>query len=445
MRLDPAEVPELPLAAALLDGQGGLLAATPEWRGAGPDSTVYALGRAHLVVASEVSTPELDALVSRLLEEMQAAGRTLPAEDGRRLEVLRAGLALVAGRPPVAEEGGSSRQVLELAAAAISARTQGMSVRLVEPPVELAAPSPGALALALTQLAVNAQQHQGVDDLRLRVAPGPTFYVEWVDPARGSAPVSSHRHPLRRTGWGWGYVQMVADALGASALPPGPTGEGMVGACLGLGAPQLTLPLALARGRKVERATLTWEQDRAAPALGASLAGRLRELAELADRVPGRIAYLDLYRARRTEERTWLALAPESGASRARDLVRGLAHERSLWQAPEPLATRQQGLTALLGVALGEPWPSVSPAVWESTAPSAAAALGVSLPARVETLVVPDPRLVAVLLSELEGALVRRGEDLFVQPSPSRPAPAWLAALAPLPGLGVRVNGGPPS
>ena len=58
MRLDPAEVVDLPLAAALLDREGRQLAATPEWLGAGPGSIVYLLGQAHLLVAPEVPTPE---------------------------------------------------------------------------------------------------------------------------------------------------------------------------------------------------------------------------------------------------------------------------------------------------------------------------------------------------------------------------------------------------
>jgi hypothetical protein len=439
VRLDPAEVVELPLAAALLDRDGRHLAATPEWLGAGPGAIVYQLGQAHLLIAAEVPTPELDSLVERLLETMREAGAIVSSGDSKRIEVLVAGLELVAGRPPGASGAGTVWQVLELAAAAISARTQGVAVDLQGPVPDLRVPAPAAVALALTQLAVNAHQHEKAARLQLRVAAGPTFYVEWPDPSRGTVRMASHRHPSRRSGWGWGYVQMVADALGATALPPGPTVEGMVGACLGLGSLQLTLPLALVRGNRVERSTLAWDQDPRAPAIGED-PGALAQLLRAASEEPGRIVYRDLYRARAVGDHAWMALAPESGTSRARDLVKGLAHERALWSAPEPLATRFHGLAVLLGIALGEPWPSVPPSVWETSAPAAAEALGVPLPARLEVLVLPDPRVVAVLLSELDGTLRLQGGQLYVEPSTSDARCAWLSALGGLDTKGVHVN-----
>jgi hypothetical protein len=440
VRLDPAEVVELPLAAALVDQEGRRLAATPEWLGPGPGSVVYQLGRAHLLVAPEVPTPELDALVELLLRTMKEASQAVTGEQSMRIEVLAAGLELVAGRPASASTGGPAGHVLELAAAAIGARTGGLAVDLEEPAAELLAPAPAALALALTQMAVNAHQHEGATSVRLRVTHGPTFYVEWADPSQRTVRMSAHRHPLRRDRWGWGYVQMVADALGATALPPAPTAPGMVGACLGLGSFQLTLPLALLRNGRVERSTMSWDQDAGAPRLGEAPAGTLAGLLEAAAGQPGRIAYRDLYQARWVGDHAWLVLAPESGTSRARDLVRGLAHERALWDAPEPLATRLQGLTALLGAALGEGWPSVPPSVWTESAPAAGRALGVALPADLDVLVLPDPRLVAVLLSELDGTLQVRSGQLHVQPSPARAACTWLAALGGSAAHGIHVN-----
>jgi hypothetical protein len=430
MRLEPAEVAELPLAGALRDLEGNLLAATPEWRGAGPGSTAYLIGRGHLVVAPQVATPELDTLIERLLTTLREASQAATADDARRIEVLSAGLELVAGRPPRAEQTGDVRRVLELALAAIPARTQGLLTEVEEPLPELKVLAPAAIALAVTQLAVNAHQHEGVTKLRLRVDRGPSFYVEWPNTAPRPVRVDSHRHPSRREGWGWGYVQMVADALGASALPPGPTTPGMVGACLGLGTVQLTLPLAEVRAGVVRRSTLTWDQDPEASRFGEPVHGFLVELLAAAALQPGRITYSDLYQARAVGDRTWVALAPESGASRARDLIRGLAHERALWRAPEPHATRLHGLTSLLGIALGEPWPSVPPSVWSELAPIAAQALGVRLPTRLEVLVVPDPRIVAVLLAELGGRLSVRAGQVYVQPSVEAAQGAFWTAVA---------------
>jgi hypothetical protein len=192
----------------------------------------------------------------------------------------------------------------------------------------------------------------------------------------------------------------------------------VTGACLGLGSVQLTLPLARVSGGRVDRSTLAWDQDPDVPAFGNRPAGVIGELVAAARRRPGEVAYFDLYRARGDGERTWLALAPEAGSNRARDLLRGLAHERSLWTAPEPHATRLHALATLLGIALGDPWPSVPSSVWSSLAPAAAAALGVPLPAQLDVVAAPDPRLLALLLAELSGELVQEGERVYVLPSP---------------------------
>jgi hypothetical protein len=97
-------------------------------------------------------------------------------------------------------------------------------------------------------------------------------------------------------------------------------------------------------------------------------------------------------------------------------------------------------LAALLGVALGEPWPSVPPSVWSATAAEAARAFGVTLPVSLDVLVLPDPRLVALLLSELRGRLVLRSGQLYVQPSVSLAGCAWLSALPGWSANGVHVN-----
>src|SRR5258708_3927454 len=169
---------------------------------------------------------------------------------------------------------------------------------------------------------------------------------------------------------------------GGAARPRGPAGPGLAGACLGLGSARLALPLACVREGRVERATEAWEQDPAMPARGepASAPALARLVAAAAAR-PGLIAYDDLYRARVSGARTWVVLAPESGSTRARDMLGGLHHERALWSAPEPHATRVAALATLLGVAMGEPWPSAPPGVHAAVLPAACAALGGPAPA----------------------------------------------------------------
>jgi hypothetical protein len=254
----------------------------------------------------------------------------------------------------------------------------------------------------------------------LRVAAGPTFYVEWPGSDVVSAEVRSHRHVLRRRRWGWGYVQMVADALGGSALPAGPTGPGRQGASLGLGAARLTLPVACVRADRVERATLSWDQDPDVPAFGQPLAGALAELVRRTEANPGRIEFQDLYRGRSEGGRTWIVLSPESDSARARDLLRGMTHEQALWNAPEPHSTRVHALATLLAGALGEPLPAVPPGVWREVLPEACAALSLEVPPPADAMILPDPRLAAFLMAEAGGQLVISGDEVRLR-APDHP------------------------
>jgi len=427
VRLEPAEVPAVPLAAALLDAGGAVVAATPEWAGPCPGTLSYRAGACHLLVAPDAPTPDLDALMGRLLDEVGAAAGALTGDAALQASVLAAGLALVAGRPPDAARPGTAEEVVALTAAAVRARTQDLRVQVVGPLPGAAVPSPAAIALALVQLAVNAHQHEEAARVFLRVGPGPTFSVEWPGTARPGGAVRSHRHALRRPRWGWGYVRMVADALGGAAVPPGPAGPDLTGACLSLGPARLGLPLACVRDGRVERATQAWDEEPAMPVQGESAGGELAGLVAAAAEQPGRIVYRGLHRARLRRERTWAVLAPESGSSRAGDLLRGLHHERALWSAPEPHATRVSALTTLLQVAMGEPWPSVPPSVWHEVLPAACAALGVPAPPPLDVVAPPEPRAVALLLAEAGGCLHRRDDEVWL--AGADPASPLLRAL----------------
>jgi hypothetical protein len=231
---------------------------------------------------------------------------------------------------------------------------------------------------------------------------------------------------------------MVADALGAAALPPGPAGGGLTGACLGLGSVRLGLPVACVRDGRVERSTQSWDEDPDMPAQGEPVRGPLAGLAAAAAEQPGRIAYRGPHRARVRRERTWAALMPESGSTRARDMLRGLHHERALWSAPEPQATRVSALTTLLQVAMGEPWPGTPPSVWAEVLPQACAALGVSPPPGVDSVCLPDPRVVAFLLAEVGGWLSRRGDEVWL--AAGDPGSPLLRALGADPAGWLRIS-----
>jgi hypothetical protein len=169
------------------------------------------------------------------------------------------------------------------------------------------------------------------------------------------------------------------------------------------------------------------------------LSGPLLALVAAAEAQPGRIVEGGLLRARCWRSRTWLAMPPQDGANRARDVLRGLLHERGLLRAPEPHATRILALATLLGVALGEPWPTVPPGVWEQVAPQACAALGVPVEPLPDALVLPDPRLVAYLIAEVGGGLVEVGDTLQLRPASPGVSPL-LAALPRTPEGHIRLT-----
>ncbi len=442
MRLDPAEVPQLPFAAALLDSAGEVVAATPEWRGAAPGGISFSTGAGFLVVApAEETPPELEALMEALLAAIRDA---LPALDGRtRLgaAVLLAGLELVSGRPLAAGDSGTSTDVLAHAEAAIAARAPSLRVRTQPEAEPRTVPAPATIALALVQLAANAAAHEfsdaaggrRVDLVTLRVAPGPSFYVEWRTERPAGVVVATARHQARRQRWGWGYVRMAADALGGAAVPPGPTGDGVEGACFTIGSRMLTVPLACFESGAVARSTQAWEQEIAhgEPEARDALAADLDELLRDAVLSPGVIVRRGLLCARRSGRRAWAALPPEAGAHRVRDVLRGLEHERALWAAPEPHATRVHALALAMARAVGDSWPTFDAGTWATGFPAACAALGLRAPPVEGAAVYPDPRVAAYLLAELGGRLAVDEEVVIYRPPPAAAAAPILSVLDP--------------
>ncbi|HEY7200070.1 MAG TPA: hypothetical protein VIC57_07665 [Candidatus Dormibacteraeota bacterium] len=442
MRLDPAEIPELPFPAGLFDMSGSLVASTPEWRGALPGSVSFYTGAGHLVVGAATPTaPELEALMGELLRAVREA---LPAMDhaaALRTAVLLAGLELVSGRPLDERDVGTTSNVLEYAAASIRTRAPSLGVEIQPEERPRTVPTPATIALALVQFATNASTHEfsdaastrRVDAIRLRVAGGPSFYVEWRTESPAGVAVRTSRHEQRRERWGWGYVRMAADALGGAALPPGLTGDGMEGACFSIGSRMLTVPLACYDGGRLRRRTQSWEQEtvHAAAEARPAIAAELSEVLHEAEAEPGAIVSTDVFCARRSGQRTWAALPPEAGSHRVRDVLRALDHERALWAAPEPHATRVHALTVVLARAAGDDWPTFDPSTWAALFPVACAAMGVQAPDVAGAAVYPDPRVAAYLLAELGGEL-SVADDVVVYRPPAAGAPKpVLAVLQP--------------
>ncbi len=442
MRLDPAEIAELPFPAALFDLSGALVAATPEWRGPLPGSVCFYTGAGHLVVGAGTPTPpQLEALMLELLAAVRAA---LPAMDhpaALRTSVLLAGLELVSGRPLDGSAKGTTSDVLEYAAASIRARAPSLAVEVVPQLRPVDVPSPATIALVLVQFAANASAHEFADaagtrrleSVRLRVASGPSFYLEWRTESPGDVAVRTSRHQRRRSRWGWGYVRMAADALGGAALPPGRTGDGMEGACLSIGSRMLTVPLACFEAGHVRRCTQAWEQEtvHVAAVDRPGIEQEVQDVLAAAVAQPGAIVSSELLCARQTGGRTWAGLPPETGSHRVRDVLRGLDHERALWTAPEPHATRVHALTVILARASGDEWPTFDASTWASLFPVACGALGLPAPDVSGAAVYPDPRVAAYLLAELGGELSVADDVVVYRPPAHGEQEPLLTVLEP--------------
>ncbi len=187
MNLTIAEVCDLPLAGLLMDTEGAPIAATPEWRGAGPGTVLYRLRASRLAVAASAADPASAALLDRLLTAISCASEALHGARRLRIAMLAASLRLLAGREVTTR--GSSHDVMDMARAGITART-GLEV-CVEGRPAFPVDAPEVVALCLVQLAVNAERHARTTHLTLAPMDG-AFHVIWPG-AAGRPELSASR------------------------------------------------------------------------------------------------------------------------------------------------------------------------------------------------------------------------------------------------------------
>ncbi|MGI8607836.1 MAG: hypothetical protein ACR2MY_01205 [Candidatus Dormibacteria bacterium] len=418
MRLTAGDVACLPFSCALFDRQGGLLSSSPEWRGLSLGALTYEAAIGSLVVVPDGSSADVDQLVVELVGEVVETSRQLAPQDRLAVEMLAAGLALVAGRSVTQGPAGTASEVAAYVREGV--RRSVSSVHLdVEIEVEARVAAPAALGLGLVQLARNAAVHAGAEAITLRVTRGPTFRIEWPDDSAGSV-ITTARRPDQRKRWGMGFARLLADALGGVVTAPVAVAPGLVGSAIGLGSPRFSAPVASAVRGRVERASRAWDEETGLPP-GAALDNRLELAVAAAQARPGQIGYSDIFRARATPARVWLGIAPQSSLGRARDVLRGIQHENALLSAPEPHATRIFALASILAaVVTGEHPEPVPPTIWERDFASACAVLGVQpMPVLADDrLRYPDPRVTAYLLASVGGEIVEVGGTGSVGISP---------------------------
>ncbi len=427
MNLTIAEIRELPLPAALLDHDGEVIAATPEWGGAGPGTVIFALRQTCLAVAVVPADPAAAVLLDGLLAAMEATADVLESTQRLRITMLAASLRLVAGRQVTTV--GTSHDVIDLAVAGISART-ALEVHVDGRPA-FPVRAPEVAALALVQLAVNAERHTRTTSVTL-VQDGEVFHLVWPG-AAGPGTFATARNRRDRQRWGLGFCRIAADTLGGAIYPPADRGDGTVGATLELGLQDLTLPVAAIRGYRVVKATRTWDEETGClPGAGVEPGSRLAACLDAASSSPGRAVNCDGWAARQVRERSWVAIPPDDVLERARDVLDGIGHERALWDgiAP-PLQARVFALTALLAARLGSPLPRVPAGIWNQRMSALAAALRLPMDVpRLTALGGIDPRVAAYLAAELGSEMVAEGDDLLLRIRPGMEGDARLVDLA---------------
>jgi len=421
VRLTDADLPQIPLPAAWLDDDDRVHAATPEWRGAGPGTSVYRVGRLRLVVAPDDHDPDISTLCQHLVEELRAAAGAATGAHRRRMELLTAGLAMVAGTP--SEASGTTADVAELLRAGVAVLNPPIDVVTLQWPL-LPVAAPAATALALKQMIANAQRHDGAAAIRIAVTPGLLFRLQWRGDVR-AADVRSSRHQALRERWGLGFVWQAADTLGGIALGPFPSPTDPLRSEMTLEVnpanQRLTLPLAAAGpDARIQRATGTWEQEtRLLP--GSLLGGQPAEAYSLAQQMPGAAVESGSFRARQAPNRTWICMTPAGARDRAIDVIRGLAHEHDLLRATEPYRTRLVALAILLRAALGERLPGWNLTAFRQQFRAACDSQGVRPPTLPSPAFspAPDPMLAAYLVGQLGGDIRLSGKQWVLHPSPT--------------------------
>jgi hypothetical protein len=400
VNLSLAEITELPLAAALVDAAGAVIARTPEWDGPGPGAVSYPVRSVRLVVRTQPASAQCDELLSRLLDSIDSAALALSGVQAQRVRMLVGSLRLVAGREPGG--WGTTDDVIELARAGITART-GLRVDASFGPARPVL-GPEVAALVLVQFAVNAERHDAATAVRLEVD-HTTFRVVWRHD--GPAPrIATARRRADRERWGLGFARIAADAIGGTVYPPRASGDGALAATLELGVRRLALPLAAVREGRVCRATRSWDEETGlAPGSAAGPGSKLATVQAAACSVPGRIVADAGFSARAGLGALWVAVPPDDSAVRAREVVTGLTHERALSEhIDEPARSTIGGLALLLATLLGEPMPRLPLAAWTRRMLELGPAFGIggAIP-DFDGVGAIDPQVVALLAASSDG------------------------------------------
>ena len=152
-----------------------MVARTPEWDGPGPGAVAYPVRHMRLVVRTQPASSHCDALLSRLLDTIDAASSGLGEAQAQRVRMLAGSLRLVAGR-----EAGGWGTTDEVVRPCVRRdhRAHRACSRCRRPAPSRPVLAPEVAALVLVQLAVNAERHDAAESVRVEVDKT-TFRVVW--------------------------------------------------------------------------------------------------------------------------------------------------------------------------------------------------------------------------------------------------------------------------
>ena len=327
VNLSLAEIAELPLAAALVDAAGAVIARTPEWDGPGPGAVSYPVRSVRLVVRTQPASAQCDELLSRLLDVDRRRGARAQrhpgtagpharriAATGRRARTRRMGHHRRRHRPGPRGDHGPHRPHA-------SRRVAGPARPVLGPEVA---------ALVLVQLAVNAERHDGATrgpsrgrphDLPGRLA---SRRAGAADRDRAAARRARSVGPRLRADRGRRHRRHGVPAPGHRRRVPSPQPSSSASAAWRCRSPRsATVGSAGPRGRGMRRPG--WRRG-ARPEPGSKLA----TIEAAAGSAPGRIVADAGFSARAGLRALWVAVPPDDSAVRAREVVTGLVHERAL-------------------------------------------------------------------------------------------------------------------
>ncbi|MFN2451275.1 MAG: hypothetical protein ABR541_02860 [Candidatus Dormibacteria bacterium] len=414
MNLSSADLAELPLPAAVIDPHDSVIAMTPEWAGVTPGAVSYPVRRNRLVVSTSNIDPHCTSLLEQLLDRLTDLARDGAGAQAAQLRMVAGALRILAGRR--GDSHGGSRDVLEMAAAGIAART---TLRVtVDAGPERRLPSPEVVALVLVQLAVNAEVHGGASEIRLGLRQH-TFEVAWAGCGAPAQAAATARQRADRDGWGLGFARIAADTLGAALYPLRCEPDGTMVSTLELGLQRLALPLAAVRDGRVLKATRAWDEETGClPGAMTDSHARLPTLVSDATRADGRLTVAHGWWARsgRAGTTVWVAVPPDDIVDRARDILAGLVHERALWQTvPQHQQAHVVALAMLLERHLGTPLPRVPAVTWKRQYAELAHSLGAAPPVpELGGTGAVDPRIVVHIAASGGARFECDGEDLYL-------------------------------